>query len=82
MRREFFNLKFLLIEFVRPNQSQIYFCMPEIFKTNYQNRFLNTKLPFEFVFLHCEFAKVILYSKSWCKIFILKLSGIQTFFKQ
>ena len=29
---------------------QIYFCIPEIFKSSIKNRFLSTKLPFEFVF--------------------------------
>ena len=33
------NLKCLSIEFVVPNLSQVYFCMPENFKTNFSNRF-------------------------------------------
>ena len=45
-----FNLKCLLIEFVIPNLSQNFFCIPEIFKTNVSNRFLSTKSTFEFVF--------------------------------
>ena len=49
----------------------------EIFKINVANRFLSTKSPFEIMFLRCEFTKVILYSKSWCEIFVLKLSCIQ-----
>ena len=31
-------------------------------------------ITFEFVFLCCEFSQVILQSKSWCEMFILKLS--------
>ena len=61
-----FNLKCLLIEFVIPNLSQIYFCVHEIFKTNVSNRLYSTKSPFEFVFSSCELTKVILQSKSWC----------------
>ena len=38
---------------------------------NVLNRFLSTKSTFEFVFLSCKF------TKSWVKIFLLKLSGIQ-----
>ena len=37
----------------------------------------STKLPFKFVFLHCEFTKVILLLKGGEKLFILKLSGIR-----
>jgi hypothetical protein len=37
------------------------------------------KINFEFVFSHCEFTKVFLYSKSLCEIFVLKLSGIQRY---
>ena len=44
------------------------FCIPE-------NGF--TKSPFEFVFLFCEFTKVIVWSKSWCEMFVLNLYGIQ-----
>ena len=49
------------------------------FKMNMQNRFLNTKSSFELVCSCCEFTKVILWSKSWCEMFILKFSGIQIF---
>ena len=52
---EIFNLWGLLIEFVIPNLSRIYFCIPEIIK-------------------------VIVWSKSWCKMFLLKLSGIHIHF--
>ena len=34
-----FNLKCLLIEFVTPNLSQIYFCIPEIFKMGVEKQF-------------------------------------------
>jgi hypothetical protein len=47
------------------------------FKPNFSNRFSSTKSPFEFAFSHCEFTKVLLQSKSWCEMFVLKLSGIQ-----
>ena len=67
-----FNLKCLLIEFVIPNMSQIYFCIPEIFRTNVLNRFLGTKSPFEFVFSRCEFTKVIVQSKSWVEMFVIE----------
>ena len=50
-------LKCLLIKFVMPNLSQIYFCLPEIFETNWV---FSTKSPFEFVFFCCEFTKIIL----------------------
>ena len=56
----FFNLQFVLIEFVTPNLSQIYFCLSEIFKTTVQNRGLSTKSSFEFVFSCWEFTMVIL----------------------
>ena len=46
--------------------------MPEIIKTNVANVFLSTKSPFEFVHSRCGFTKVILYSKSWCEMFLLK----------
>ena len=54
------NLKCLLIEVVITYLSQIYFYIPQIFKTNFLNQFLSTKSPFEFVFLRCEFTMVIL----------------------
>ena len=38
----------------------IYFCIPEIFKTNVSNRFSSTKSTSGFVFSSCEFTKVIL----------------------
>ena len=38
---------------------------------------MSTKSPLEFVFKCCEFTKAILYSKSWCEMLVLKLSGIQ-----
>ena len=47
-----------------------------IFKTNVENRFLSTKLPFEFVFSCCEFTKVSLWSKDWCEMFVLKAFSI------
>ena len=56
---------------------QIYFCLPEIFETNVSNRFLSTKSPLKFVFSRCEFTKVMLKSKGWCEMFVLKPSGIQ-----
>ena len=34
----------------------------------------STKSPSEFVFMCCEFTKVILYSKDWCEMFVLKFS--------
>ena len=37
------NFQPLLIEFVIPNLSRIYFYIPDIFKTNIKNRFLSTK---------------------------------------
>ena len=43
-----FNLKYLLIEFIILNLSQIYFCIPYLFKTNVWNRI---KPPFEFCLL-------------------------------
>ena len=33
---------------------------------------ISTKSPFEFVFQCCEFIKVIVYSKGWCEMFVLK----------
>ena len=49
--------------------------------TNIHNVRLNpvfdTKSPFEFVFSCCESTKVILQSKSWSEMVVLKLSGIQ-----
>ena len=44
-----FNLKCLLIEFVITNLSQIYCCIPEIFKTNVTNRLLSTKSLFNYL---------------------------------
>ena len=71
-------LKCLLIELVIPNLSFIYFCIPEIFKINVSNRFLSKKSSFEIVFFSFEFSKkVILNSKSWCEMFVSKLSGTQ-----
>ena len=52
-------IKCLLIEFVIPNMSKIYFCLPEIFKTNFSNRLFSTISPFEFVFSSCEFKKLM-----------------------
>ena len=69
--QEFSNPKCLLINYL----SQIFYWLPEIFKTNVWNRFLSTKSPG--VFMCCEFTKVFLQSKSWCEIFVLKISGIQ-----
>ena len=54
MFKGIFSLKYLLIEFVIPNLSQIYFCIPEIFKKHVSNRFLSTRLPSEFVFSFIE----------------------------
>ena len=48
---------------------------------NVSNRFLSKISPFELVIWCCELAEVILQSKSWCEILILKLSGIQTYLK-
>ena len=42
------------MELVIPNQSHIYFCLPEVSKTNLQNQFLGTKKQFEFVFFFCK----------------------------
>ena len=39
---------------------------------------MSTKLPIEFVFKFCEFTKVILWSKNWCELFVLKTSGRYT----
>ena len=75
-----FNFKSLFIYFVIPNLSQIYFCIQEIFKTNVSNRVLSTKSPFKLMFLSCEFTKVILESKHWREIFVLKLSDPQIIF--
>ena len=72
-----FNLKCLSIKFLIPNLNQVYFSLPETFKTNVSNRFLSTKSPFEFVFLCCEFKKVIVQSKSWCEMFVFKISDLQ-----
>ena len=55
-------------------------CIAEIFKISISNRLLSTKSPFEFLFLNWEFTKVILWSKSWCEMFVLKHSGIQISF--
>ena len=52
--------------------------MPEIVKTTVINRVLSTKSPYEFEFFCCEFTKVILYSKSWCEMYVLKHSDICT----
>ena len=38
-----FKLNYLLIEFVISNLNLILFCIPEIFKTNVQDRVLSTK---------------------------------------
>ena len=46
-------------------------------KLNVKTQFLNTKSPFEFVFLRCEFTKVIFNAKSWCEMLVVELSGIQ-----
>ena len=42
----------------------------EIFKMNVSNHFLSTKSSYKLVLSRCEFTKVILKSKSWCKIFL------------
>ena len=44
----------------------------ELFKSVFEH-----KSPFKFVFLCGEYIKVILKSKSWCKMFVLMLSGIK-----
>ena len=62
----------MLIEFIIPN-----FYIPEFLKTNIENRYLSSKSPSEFVFLCCWFTKVIMQSKSWFEMFVLKLYGIQ-----
>ena len=71
-----FNLSCLLIEFVIPNLSQIYFYIPEIFKTYVSNQFLSTKSTVNLCFQCCELTKVIVQLKSLCKMFVLKLSGM------
>ena len=45
----------------------IYFCIPEILKTNFSNRFLSRKSSFEFVFSSCEFTKVFCSKKAGVK---------------
>ena len=40
---------------------------------------MRTKSPFIFVFSCCDFTDVILWSKSWCEMFVIKLSGIKSF---
>ena len=45
-------------------------------KLNLKTQFLNSKSPFEFVFLRCEFTKVIFNAKSCCEMFVVELSGI------
>ena len=57
---EILDLICLSIHFFIPNLSQSYLSLPEIFKTNVSNRFLNTKFSVEFVFSCCEFTNVIL----------------------
>ena len=47
------------IEIYYQVNTQIYFCIPEIFKMNVSNQFLSTKSPFEFLFLSCEFTIII-----------------------
>ena len=44
-----YSCDIFLIELVIPNMSKIYFCIPEIFKTNVSGRFYSAKLTFEFV---------------------------------
>ena len=55
-----FNFQCLLIEFVIPNLNQIYFCFLKIFKTTASIRFLGKGKYFKFVFIFCEFTKVIM----------------------
>ena len=64
----FFLLKLCYIFLI-----QIYFGMPEIFKTNIFNQLLNTKSPFFVLWIHKGYFVV----KSWCEMFVLKLFGIQ-----
>ena len=64
------RIKYLIIiVFLTP----IYFCIPEIFKTNGSTRFLKTKSPFEFVFSRCAFTKVISSQKA------VQIVGIKAF---
>ena len=57
------------LKITKPNifLTQIYFCIPEIFKTNLKNRFLSTKLPIEFVFQFCKFTRVLSSQKAGVK---------------
>ena len=61
IRGDIFNLKYVLIEFVLPNLSQIYFCMLDIFKTHFS----------EFVYPCCEFTKSFCNKKNFCNMFFL-----------
>ena len=47
----------------------------QTFQTGFESKSL-----FKFLFSSCEFTKVILQSKSWNEMFVLKLSGIQIVF--
>ena len=61
---------------------QIYFCIPEIFRMNISNRFLTTRSLLNlYIFLRCEFTRVILQSKGWFEMFVLELSGIRYIFE-
>ena len=66
------------ITFVIPNLSQIYFWL---YTRNLWNERLNPVFKHKITFWICvlkRFTKVILYLKSWCEMFILKNSGIQS----
>ena len=67
------NLKCLLIEIVKPHLNHIYFCIPEIFKTNVYTR-LNL------CSRDVNLKKLFLSKKNRCKIFVSKLSGIERIF--
>ena len=79
--KEIFNLKCLLIEFIISNLSKIYFCIPNIFKTNVyngfwaQNHFLN-------LFSHFVNSQKLFCSQKAgvkCSYSLSKLSGIRIF---
>ena len=46
---------------IKCQKCRFFFCIAEIFKTNFSNRFFSRKLPFKFVFYRCVFTKVIVY---------------------
>ena len=62
-----FYLKCLLTEFVMPNLSQIYFCIPEMFKLNILKPVFEYKIPFAFLLSCCDFTNVICSQKAGVK---------------